>query len=66
MAHNLTPAAEENQRASSDDVGDSLRTQAADGEESQRDAVLRQLLPEGSVSLLVSCAAKPPCVLIFC
>lgn len=53
VAHNLTPAAEENQRASSDDVGDSLRTQAADGEESQRDAVLRQLLPEGSVSLLV-------------
>ncbi|EYC43749.1 hypothetical protein Y032_0481g2245 [Ancylostoma ceylanicum] len=52
VAHSLTPATEENQRPQSDDTGDS-RTPAADGEESQRDAVLRQLLPEGSVSLLV-------------
>ncbi|WKY07279.1 hypothetical protein Q1695_007038 [Nippostrongylus brasiliensis] len=53
VAHSLTPALEENQRASNDDVADPLRAQGAEGEESQRDAVLRQLLPEGSVSLLV-------------
>ncbi|RCN38154.1 UBA/TS-N domain protein, partial [Ancylostoma caninum] len=52
VAHSLTPVTEENQRPQSDDTGDS-RAAAADGEESQRDAVLRQLLPEGSVSLLV-------------
>ncbi|KAK6751843.1 hypothetical protein RB195_003334 [Necator americanus] len=52
VAHSLTPASEETQRPQNDETVDS-RAQAADGEESQRDAVLRQLLPEGSVSLLV-------------
>ncbi|KHJ99298.1 UBA/TS-N domain protein [Oesophagostomum dentatum] len=52
VAHSLTPATEENQRTTGDETGDS-RTPATDGEESQREAVLRQLLPEGSVSLLV-------------
>ncbi|KAJ1356705.1 hypothetical protein KIN20_014444 [Parelaphostrongylus tenuis] len=53
VAHNLTPAADENPRAQSDELGDSVRASGADGEDSQRDAVMRQLLPEGSVSLLV-------------
>ncbi|VDK47995.1 unnamed protein product, partial [Cylicostephanus goldi] len=52
VAHSLTPATEENPRSQNDESGDS-RTPAADGEETQRDAALRQLLPEGSVSLLV-------------
>ncbi|VDO32194.1 unnamed protein product [Haemonchus placei] len=53
VAHSLTPVSEDNQRAPNDELNDPLRAQAAEGEESQRDAVLRQLLPEGSVSLLV-------------
>ncbi|KAE9417746.1 hypothetical protein Angca_008412, partial [Angiostrongylus cantonensis] len=53
VAHNLTPAVEENHRAQSDELGDSIRASGVDGDESQRDAVMRQLLPEGSVSLLV-------------